>query len=220
VKKVISILILFALLIPNTAVARIGVGVGTGKIQVEDELKPGIIYELPQLTVINTGDEPSDYEVAISYHEQQPELQPPLDWFVFSPQNFSLEPGKVQVVEVRLDLPLRIEPGDYFAYLEARPLKKAQSGETSIGVAAAAKLYFTVIPGSFLEGVYFKIISLWNLYSPWPQRLIGGVVAITLLFLFKRFFNIEINLKKPSRKTGQRNPNVSEGEEKNKDRDI
>lgn len=196
-KKFIFVLILLTLILPSTVFAKIGVGVGTGKIQVEDKLKPGIIYELPSLTVLNTGDEPSDYEVNVSYHEKQPQLRPPQSWFIFSPQKFHLEPGKAQTVTIKLNLPVRTEPGEYFAYLEGHPFKKAVSGNTTIGVAAASKLYFTTIPGNLFEGIYYKIVSFWKVYSPWPQRALILIGIILILGLFKRFFNIQIGLKKP-----------------------
>lgn len=195
-KKLIFALILLILILPSTIFAKIGVGVGTGKIQVEDKLKPGTIYELPSLTVLNTGDEESDYEVNVSYHEKQPQLRPPQYWFIFSPQKFHLEPGKTQTVSIKLNLPVMTEPGDYFAYLEGHPVKKSVSGNTSIGVAAAAKLYFTVIPGNLFEGVYFKILSFWKVYSPWPQIILLLAGAFLVFSLFKKFFNIRINLKK------------------------
>lgn len=193
----IIITVFAALVVPNEVLATIGVGVGTGKIQVDQKLKPGIIYELPSLTVLNTGDEESDYEVAVTYHEKQPQLRPPQNWFIFSPQKFHLEPGKTQAITIKLNLPVRTEPGEYFAYLEGHPVKKSASGNTTIGVAAAAKLYFTVVPGNFLEGIYYKIASLWKLYSPWPQRFLVLVGLLLAFRVFKKFFNIQIGLKKP-----------------------
>lgn len=193
--KKLLLAFIIVLILPNVAFAKIGVGVGTGKIQVKDKLKPGIIYELPPLTVLNTGDEPSDYEVNVSYHEKQPQLRPLQSWFIFSPQKFHLEPGKAQTVAIKLNLPVRTEPGDYFAYLEGHPFKKSVSGNTTIGVAAAAKLYFTVIPGNFLEGSYYKIASFWKVYSPWPQRFLLLIGALFTFGLFKKFFNIQIGLK-------------------------
>ena len=183
-------------LLPGAALATIGVGVGTGKIVVDDELKPGTIYNLPPITVLNTGDEPSKYEVSITYHEKQKELAPPEEWFLFSPKTFSLEPGESQIVEVKLNLPVRSEPGTYFAYLEGHPLKKSQSGQASIGIAAAVKLYFTVIPGSIFEGIYYKALSFWHVYAPWPQRISIGIGILVIIILFKKFFNIQINMKK------------------------
>lgn len=184
----------------KTALAKIGVGVGSGKIQIGDKLKPGEIYRLPSLNVLNTGDEDSDYEVSISYHNDMPQLRPKQDWFIFSPREFYLKPGEVKVVEITLNLPLKMEPGDYFSYIEAHPAKKTESGKTSIGVAAATKLYFTVIPASFLQGIYYKIVSFWKIYSPWTNRIAFSLVLIIAAFVFKRFFNFQVNLKKASNK--------------------
>lgn len=196
-KKFLIGLVFLFLLFPSVAFAKIGVGVGTGKIQVEDKLKPGIIYELPVLTVLNTGDEESDYVVSVAYHNKQPEFRPSQDWFIFSPQKFHLEPGKVQIVSIKLNLPLRMQPGNYFAYLEAHPAKKAESGNTTIGVAAAAKLYFTVVPANFFQSIYYKIVSFWKVYSPWPQRVTVAIAVALAIIAFTKFFNIQINLKKP-----------------------
>jgi P pilus assembly chaperone PapD len=185
----------FLLAIPTYA--RIGVGVATGKINVTEKLKPGIIYNLPPLTVLNTGDEPSDYEVSVSYHEAQKELQPAESWFIFSPKSFHLNPGEAQKIEIKLNLPLKTEPGKYFAYLEGHPLKKSHAGMATIGIAAAAKLYFTIEPANIFYAVYYKIISFYAVYAPWPEWVTIGIVVCLVLFLFKKFFNIEINRKKP-----------------------
>jgi hypothetical protein len=180
---------------PHT-LAKIGVGVGTGKIQVEDELKGGMIYQLPPLTVLNTGDEPADYEVSVSYHQNQPELKPPGEWFSFQPNRFHLEAGEVQTIEINLNLPVRTEPGDYLAYLEGHPLKKSEAGQTTIGVAAAAKLYFTVAPANFLQAIYYRLTTFWRIYSPWTNILAVLALGLAVLFVFKRFFKIQFGLSR------------------------
>lgn len=200
----------FRLFFPNAVFAKIGVGVGTGKIQIDEQLNPGAIYELPILTVLNTGDEESNYKVLVTYHSDQPELCPSESWFIFSPRKFYLRPGEVQVVKIKLNLPLRIKPGDYFAYLEAQPLKTSQSAKgMSIGVAAAAKLYFTVIPANAFQAMHYKLVSFWEVYSPWPQRVLFLLAGILIIGLLKKFLNIKVDLKKPVDKK----PEVSEKDE-------
>lgn len=203
VKKLLIALIFFLVLIPASAYAKIGVGVGTGKIVVEEDLKPGIIYELPSLTVFNTGDVSSEYEVNIAYHEKQPELQPPEDWFEFNPDGFHLEPGEAQEVKIKLNLPVKAQPGDYFAYLEGHPLSTSTDGSTTVGIAAAAKLYFTVVPGTFLEGIYYKALSFWNIYYPIPQIVLGFILIVSLFFIAKKYIKIEVNLKKTDKGSAQ-----------------
>lgn len=152
-KKVLLFLIFLSFVFAPPVLATVGVGVGTGKIQINEKLHGGTIYQLPSLTVINTGTEPSDYEVSVSYLERQSEAKPPLSWFSFSPQSFHLEPGKAQTVDEKLSLPLNAVPGNYFAYLEARPTQKGKGGTTTIGIAAAAKLYFTVVPSNIFDSI-------------------------------------------------------------------
>jgi len=184
------------LILPTGVLAKIGVGVGTGKIQVDEKLRPGIIYQLPSLTVLNTGDEESDYGVLVSFNEKQSELKPKEEWFIFSPQKFHLKPTEVKMVDIKLNLPLRMDPGDYFVYLEARPVTGPNKGGVSIGIAAAAKLYFTVVPANPVLGAYYKVFSFFKVYAPWPQRVLAVIGIILILVLFKKFFNLNIGLKK------------------------
>ena len=181
--------IITALIFPFVAFGSIGVGVGTGKIQVDQPLKAGLIYTIPSLTVVNTGDEPAEYTVLIDYRGNQPELKPNKEWFSFEPLQFALEPGQSRIVQIKLTLPIKINPGDYFAYLEAHPIKKTTaSGGATIGVAAAAKLYFTVAPANIWQGIYYRFISLYSRYHPWDTIIFAVIFATILLrFIGKRF---------------------------------
>jgi len=191
-----------ALFLPILALARIGVGVGIGKIVVNQPLKPGLIYTLPSLSVLNTGDEPGEYGVSIEYHEGQetnPEmgLRPAAEWFSFEPSNFHLEPGQIQQVQIKLSLPIKdVKPGNYFAYLEGHPIKKDVAGQTSIGVAAAAKLYFTVAPANIFQGIYYRIASFWVLYAPWTWIVFGIIVVAIAVIYFRKHFSFQIGIKK------------------------
>ena len=192
----LGLVVIGLLCFPPVALARLGVGVGIGKIQVDQILKPGMIYELPPLTVLNTGDEVADYEVIVSHHQDQKQIIPAQEWFSFSPATFQLNPGKVQAVAVKLNLPLKIAPGDYFAYLEAHPTKKAGGGSTTVGVAAAAKLYFTVAPANAILGIYYRAASFWKAYQPWSTRLLGVLAVLLAAVLFRRFFRVQLRTEK------------------------
>lgn len=192
----IFLFLLTFLFIPTSCFAKIGVGIGTGKIVVDQKLKSGIIYSLPSLTIVNTGDEDSEYKVSISYHTDQQELMPSSDWFKFKPETFKLKPGESQVVEVKLDLPLRTEPGQYFAYLEGSPVITSEKGKSSVGIAAAAKLYFEIEPSNIFEAIYFKAASIFNMYSPWSERVSITVGVVVLLLVLKKVLNIEISFGK------------------------
>jgi hypothetical protein len=181
------------------AYAKIGVGVGTGKIQVDQSLKAGLIYTLPSLVVLNTGDEVSEYSVSVKHRENQTELKAPEGWFKFKPEKFILDPGKSQSVEIKLYLPVKgAAPGDYFVFLSASPESKTDVKGTSLGIAAAAKLYFTVAPANFFTGIYYRIISILSGYSPWSYIFLIATIFILFLIVIRKYFSFEIdfNVKK------------------------
>jgi hypothetical protein len=145
--------------------------------------------------VFNTGDEAGDYEMGVAYHSGQPELRPDKEWFNFTPSSFYLEPNQSQSVAIRLTLPVKTQPGDYFAYLEARPVVKRASG-TTITVAAATKAYFTVIPANIWQGIFYRISYFWTKYSPWTWVVSGIVLAAVIAIIFRKFFSFQVGIKK------------------------
>jgi len=185
---------LLAVILPADAVADPGVGVSLGRIEIADKLRPGGSYTLPSLSVLNTGDEPGDYAVGISYLESDERLRPPATWFDLVPQRFSLEPGQAQVVRVRMLLPTGAEPGDYSALIEAGPAVKR--GSVRIGVAAATRLSFTVTPTSWLQAQRLRLNRWLEESEPWstivPGSLLGGVVILAL----RRFVPFRVRVER------------------------
>ena len=198
-KKLITIslaAIIAMLIFPFAVFGSVGVGVGTGKIQVDKPLKPGSVYIVPPLTVINTGDEPTEYTVSIDYSGNQTQLKPNKEWFSFEPLQFALQPNQSQVVQIKMTLPIKTVPGDYFAYLQAQPTKKtATVGDTTIGVAAAAKLYFTIAPANIFQGIYYRFISIYTRYHPWDTIVLAIIFVAILILLFRKRFKIQIAKK-------------------------
>lgn len=194
-KKIIIFCLLAVLVVPLFAFARIGVGVNLGKIELDEPLKPGGIYNFPSLGVINTGDEAGDYEVAVTYHQDQPQLRAAREWFDFSPSQFHLEAGKSQSVEVKLNLPMKVAPGDYFCYLEARPIVKAGPG-TTIGVAAATKTYFTIAPANIWQAIYYRVSSFFATHAPLSYAVLAIVIMAIAIAVFRKFFAFKINIRK------------------------
>lgn len=192
--KKTALLIIIGLLIAFPIYAKVGVGVGLGKIQIDEPLKPGGIYKLPNLPVLNTGDEAGDYEVAVTYQHEQPQFRPEEKWFSFSPKSFHLEGGQSQIVEVTLMLPAKVASGDYFAYLEAHPVAKKEG--VTIGVAAATKIYFTVKAGTVLGAFTERVRSLMTTYSPISFIILGILALIILIFLFRKFFRVRFKIEK------------------------
>ena len=194
-KKIIVLSLAALLLVPLFTFARVGVGVNLGKIELDEPLKPGGIYNFPSLGVINTGDEAGDYEVAVTYHQDQPQLRAEQEWFSFSPSQFHLEASKSQSVAVKLNLPMKVKPGDYFCYLEAHPIIKAGPG-TTIGVAAATKTYFTVAPANIWQAIYYRTSSFFAMHAPWSYVILAVVITAIIIAIIRKFFAFKINIRK------------------------
>ena len=202
-RKILTIIVIFvAFLSPQTALAKIGVGVGLGKVQIDEELSPGGIYKLPTLPVLNTGDEAGEYKVEVTYLSDQPELRPDASWFSFTPQSFPLDAGGSQLVDVSLSLPVDTRPGNYFAFLEAHPVARGEG--VTIGVAAATKLNFTVKPSGVLGAAIERIRSLLENNAPTSYIVIGVIGAVLALSFAvavgRKYLAVQIRLKsKPTK---------------------
>lgn len=186
------------LLLPIQAFAAVGVGVGTGKIHVRETLRAGGIYTLPSITVFNTGDQTATYAMYVTLNEKQPQLKPDPAWFSFSPKEFTLEPKQSQLVTPTFHPPLVTEPGDYFAYLEARPSKTVKQGSTTIGVAAATKLSFTVAPSNIFLGLWYRLQDLYKTWWPWDLIIIVAILVALTYRLLKKHFHIQITRAAPT----------------------
>jgi hypothetical protein len=174
--------------------AKVGVGMGAGEIRVTEPIKPGGIYTLPELRVFNTGDETTTYGMNIAYHQDNPQLRPAKSWFTFSPATFTIDPGQSNEVQITMFVPVKTEPGEYFAFLESGPVAEGGPG-TSVGVAVATKLYFTVVPANLWEAMTYRVSAFFTTYAPWSWVIFGGAIVISLWFIFVRFFSFNITLR-------------------------
>ena len=189
----LTLLVVALALLPGAAWAQAGVGVNVGKIQVDQDLAPGGIYNLPAIGVINTGREAGDYSLRITYLADRPELRPSGDWFSFNPPLFRLEPGEDATVGIRVHVPVAARSGDYFALLEAYPVPPDGAGAL-ISVAAATKLSFTVRPSNVFTGSLVWGYHRMNDSSPYSYILLGLLILVILGLLARRFLRLQINV--------------------------
>lgn len=147
--------------------ATTGVSIDVARIAVSEDLLPGNEYRLPMFGVRNPGTEPTTYHLTISYVDDQAALQPPKSWFEFGPAEMTLGASESRRVQTRLVIPPDAEPGDYAALIGPQ----IASGEAGarIGAAAAARLSFTVVPSSWLDG---WLRWLWRFLTEHPWLLL------------------------------------------------
>lgn len=190
-----TLVITGAFLFGGDVLAKVGVGMGAGEIRVTEDIKPGGIYSLPSLRVFNTGDETATYGMNVAYHQDNPQIRPAKSWFTFEPPTFTLEAGQSQEVFITMTVPVNAEPGDYFSFLESGPIQTQTEG-TSVGVAVATKLFFTIVPANFYQAVVYRVTAFMHSYAPWTWVGFGVVLLGGLVFTLRRFFSFSISLKK------------------------
>jgi hypothetical protein len=195
----ILVFVALGILAPSTGSAKLGVGVGTGKITFDKPLRMGGIYAFPSLTVINTGDESADYSVSVEYQEGQKTLNPPKEWITFSPETFRLDPGQSQVVKIQASIPLKATPGDYFAFLSGHPIARSNTaGGATIGISAAAKMYFTIAPANIFQAIYYRVGSIMKNNAPWSYVILIVIAASFLVVVFTRYFSFNLGVSRKS----------------------
>lgn len=168
---------------------------GAREIRLTEPVKLGGIYTLPSLRIFNTGDETTTYGMGVAYHQDRPELRPAKEWFSFSPATFTLEPTKSQEVRITMTVPLKASPGDYFAFVESGPVASNKPG-TSVGIAVASKLFFTVVPANIFQAILFRTSSFFTTNAPWSWVGLAVLLATILLALVRRFFSFNIAVRR------------------------
>ncbi len=186
---------LFCALAPESVLGKIGVGMGAGEIKITEPIKPGGMYTLPSLRIFNTGDETTTYGMNVAYHQDHPELRPGKDWFTFDPPTFTLDPGASQEVSITMLVPVKTDPGDYFAFVESGPVAESGPG-TSVGVAVATKLYFTVVYANLWQAITYRVAAFFTAYAPWSWIALGATLLIVFWFILSRFVSFNISFRK------------------------
>lgn len=181
--------------LPAISLAKVGVGMGAGEIRLTESVKPGGIYELPSVRIFNTGDETTTYKMDVAYHQDYRQLRPAESWFSFNPLTFTIEPGKSQEIKITMLVPLKATPGDYFAFIESGPVPSNAPG-TSVGVAVATKLFFTVVPANIFQAISYRISSFLSAYAPWSWIGLGVLAFIILVMILRRFVSLNISVRK------------------------
>lgn len=184
----------------------LGVGVGLGTITVDQTLTPGGVYKLPDLPIVNTGNQAAEFQASVSLPAEYLEKLPLLErkrqelwlkkWVWFNPARAYLKPSQSQSVGVSLVLPLTAPKGDYLFYLEASPIIKKPEGNVSIGPAAATKLFFRVGNSPGVLGAFRQRAStLWHFYQPWSTIFIIGTDLTAVALLARTLLSVSIQIR-------------------------
>jgi len=131
--------LIIALLIPLVGFASVSVGLSAPRLFDLGTVHPNKVYDIGKVTVFNTGDAYGCFIMDVAYHQDQDGMWTPSDWVIYTPKNFCLDSGKVQVVDIKLLVKKPFKRGYYWNYLEA-----CTDFGGSVGACAATKLQFAV----------------------------------------------------------------------------
>lgn len=173
--------------------ARIGVGVGLGKIEYQVPVIPGSVVRLPKIPVVNTGEEEGSVVVKIDYFGDQKELQPPAEWFSFSPQKIYLKAGESRMVSTSMKLPFTPISGKYLALLEAQYVG-GKDGQVRLGPAAATKFYFTIGESPGVLGAAVQRVKTLSYYYPLWMLILAGFFFLSALNILRKNFKISLKI--------------------------
>jgi hypothetical protein len=175
----------FALLGTSSSRADRGVGINVSRIAVAESLKQGGSYSLPTFAVVNTGDETAMYEVSVDHIANQVEHSPDPRWFEFRPSRFELAPGESQDVAAHLTLPAGAQTGDYYGQVQAQLV--ADDVGTSIGLAAATRLTFSVESSGWFAAQRLRISRFLRDLEPWTYVVEGVLLVGVAGYLIVRY---------------------------------
>ncbi len=195
-KRLVSVTFIVVLLLAaaQPAWARLGVGVNVGNIEVNEPLLSGGIYDIATMSVINTGNETSDYGVGVSYRDKQKEMKPPEEWFRFSPARFELKPGRQEPVDISLTIPVNAKAGDYFALIGGHPIADEQG--LNIGIAAAAKINFTVKSSSLFWSIVNRLTTWFANNSPYSYIVAGVILLAIAILIIRRYLKLSFKIER------------------------
>ena len=167
----------------------------SGNIIVDEALSPGRTYHLPSITITNTGDQPGDYVMVLSYRLSRTQRSIPTQWISFEPQRFLLSPQESQDVAVILSVPEEgFRPGEYSAFIESHQVSRV-TGEI-VGTAIATRLGFTLPASGWVSASTEEVRRFAENNSDWGYIIVALLLGPILLYLprylFRRFFRISI----------------------------
>jgi len=173
-----------------------GVSVDLGSIALNEKLAPGGQYRLPTLTVRNIGDEPGEYEVVVIHLNDADDEDAPEHWFDLQPSRFFLEPNQAQKVQLRIGLPAGADPGRYQALIEAHATTDGEG--VRVRAAAASRVSFEVKPSTIWQAWLLLLRRSFADHSPWSYMLPAGLLALVLVYLWRRYVRLGIRLERRS----------------------
>lgn len=187
-RLLLAVAAVFSLVGHGPAIADQGVSINLGSIRVDEALERGGSYRLPVMEVTNPGTEVSVYRMTARPVTGQDELPLTGDWFVMTPEEFTLEPGATRSVTIMLMVPLDAEAGVYGGLLGPSFVPVTEGA--SVGAGVAAKVTFEVLP----DGTSWtsQAASFIDDSGIWLYGALGLLLILVLVSTLRRRFTFHV----------------------------
>jgi hypothetical protein len=176
-------------LVPGTALASVGAGVGAAPIQLERPALPGSSYTLPAVYVVNTGSEASFYVLSVERISAGPQRSVPASWLGFGTNDFSLPAGRGTYVPITLTVPARAESGLYLSDIVVATKGSAGPGALVVGARAATRLEFRVAAKSAPDDPGPSL-------PPWAVYLLAGAAGLAAGWGTLRWLGVKVQVER------------------------
>ena len=180
-----SSVLLAALIIPTAAEASIGIGIQAGPVRLSGAAHPGGIYSLPRVLVVNTGTQTESVVIEVERVSPGRGLTVPPSWVREAGPTVSLAHDQSSRIPLRLVVPATAKAGSYVSDVIARGSAGLAAGSANLGVAAATKLEFTIVPGA---------VSGSSLAPAWLIAGIGMVFGVLAALIYLRWAGWRIRI--------------------------
>jgi hypothetical protein len=161
---------------PAEATGGIGAGVGASPIELTTPAHPGGVYPLPDVLVVNTGNETSTYRLAVEELGRPKGRVVPAGWVRFDRNDFALGPGVSVKVPLVLNVAATAAKGRYASDIVVSTVAPSKGTGARVGAQAATALRFRV--GGQASGAQPGSVGV-----PWEVFLAIGIAAIVGLLL-------------------------------------
>lgn len=185
--------------VPSPAVAGPGTGISPSKVELTDPVGQGETVHLPLFSVRNFGDEDGAFRMDVTHYTDQEQLIVGDSWIKLEPDQFTLEAGESQSIEVVMTVPEDATVGDYRILIRAAgsPATRADGGgQVSVGVAAASTISFSVknVNFHFYDPAVDPVVDFFVTRSPFSYIGTGMLLVLLVVYLFQRRYGIAIDI--------------------------
>lgn len=178
--SVAAVVLALGLVLCQQAFASLGVGTTTPRIVIDQAVHPGGVYRLPPIPVLNTGTERVVIAVFPDRASKQTERVADPRWIRVTTPPTAVEPSSSALFDSVLTVPFNAAPGTYQVLVVGQPSVAAQGGAPNIQVGT--KVVFKVVAANWLTALWWRLVSLLNLWAPWSYALLIALALLGLLW--------------------------------------